>query len=391
MFRFNNWRFWIGLGISVFFLLVLAYTIDLNETLDALRNGNYLLVAPAIGLYFVAVYFRSVRWRFLLSPLQSLPVTRLYPVVIIGYMSNNLLPARLGELVRSYYLAQREGVSGSSALATIAVERVYDGVALLAFAVLSAPLLLALGAFDNTSDAYRTAAIIVALAAVAIFLIALTFLTLATSPGFGGFIEKVLGAVPARFRHRLRGLVWQFLEGLAILNSPRKQGAVCLLSLPVWLMEGSMYLLVSYAFGIDAYFHSFGVLLLVTLLVTATSNLATAVPASVGGIGPFEVAAQQTLVALGVGAPVAAAYSGFLHVVALWLPVNLVGLALLWKYHLSLGKLIGGDLPGGTPTVQSKPAPANPAPANPAPANPAPANPAPDPGSPSPRPQEETL
>ena len=60
------------------------------------------------------------------------PVTRLYPVVIIGYMSNNLLPARLGELVRSYYLAQREGVSGSSALATIAVERVYDGVTLLA-------------------------------------------------------------------------------------------------------------------------------------------------------------------------------------------------------------------------------------------------------------------
>ena len=124
--QFNNWRIWIGLAVSGLFLLLLLLRVDRQEIVSALSNANYLYVAPAIGLYFIAVYFRSIRWAYLLSPIGPFPVNRLYPVVIIGYMANNLLPARLGELVRSYYLAQRETVSGSTALATVAVERVYD-------------------------------------------------------------------------------------------------------------------------------------------------------------------------------------------------------------------------------------------------------------------------
>ncbi len=97
--------------------------------------------------------------------------------------------------------------------------------------------------------------------------------------------------------------------------------------------------MLAYAFGIDEYFGSVWVLLLVTLLLTATSNLATSIPSAIGGIGPFEVVAQQTLMALGVGASLAGAYGGFVHLVALWLPVNLVGLALLWKNNLSLREM----------------------------------------------------
>ena len=82
------------------------------------------------------------------------------------------------------------------------------------------------------------------------------------------------------------------------------------------------------------------VLTLVVLLVTATSNLATSIPASIGGIGPFEVVAQQTLLALGVSGSLAVPYALVVHVVALWLPVNLLGLALLWKQNLSLRQLV---------------------------------------------------
>ena len=151
----NNWQLWLGLGVSIFSLLLLAYNVNLTEIATSLAEANYLYAVPAVGIYFLAVYFRAIRWRFLLSPLASLPVNRLYPVVIIGYMANNLMPARLGELVRSYYLARREKVSGSSALATIAIERVYDGVPLLAFAAISAPVLLLLGKFDATGETYR--------------------------------------------------------------------------------------------------------------------------------------------------------------------------------------------------------------------------------------------
>ena len=159
----TNWRFWLALVVSALFMLLLLYQVDLTEIRRALLGANYLYVAPAIALYFGAVYFRSVRWRYLHSPLRTFPVSRLYPVIVIGYMANNLLPARLGELVRSYYLARRENFNVSPALATIAVERVYDGVTLLAFAAVSAPVLLLLGQFDDGGGVSRAAWILVIL------------------------------------------------------------------------------------------------------------------------------------------------------------------------------------------------------------------------------------
>ena len=130
----NKWQFWLGGGVSLALLLLLLYQVDLGEIKDALREANYFLLAPSVAIYFVAVLFRAVRWRYLLAPMGVFPVRRLYPVVIIGYMANNLLPVRLGEVVRSYYLSRQETVNTSSALATIAVERVFDGLTLLFFA-----------------------------------------------------------------------------------------------------------------------------------------------------------------------------------------------------------------------------------------------------------------
>ena len=337
---FNNWRFWTALGVSVFLLLLLLYQAGLADIGKALRSANYAYVAPAIGVYFVAVYFRALRWRYLLSPLAVLPVARLYPVIVIGYMANNLLPARLGELVRSYYLARREQLSASSTLATVAVERVYDGVTLLAFAALAAPVLLLLGQFAGASEATRTTWLIVAVLTVILFLGALLFLTsLVVVPRFVDFVQSWTRIVPGRFREKAQNLVYTFVQGLSILNSPRQHLMLFVFSLPVWLMEGATYFLIAYSFGINEMFGSVWVLILVVLLVTATSNLATSMPASIGGIGPFEVVATKTLFALGVAEPVGAAYAGVVHLVALWLPVNIAGLVLAWKHHLSIRSL----------------------------------------------------
>ena len=340
--QFSNWRFWIGLAVSGLFLLFLL-RIDRQELGLELSQANYFYLAPAIGLYFAAVYFRSIRWSYLLSPIDRIPVSRLYPVVIIGYMANNLLPARLGELVRSYYLARREAVSGSTALATVAVERVYDGVTLLSFAAISATALLLLGLFQDTGDFSRGTALVFAIGTVAIFSLAFAFLVLAARPGFSPWFSKVVDAglslAPAKSRPGLSDLVHRFIQGLQVLSSPRRHLGVFLLSWPVWLLEGGMYLLVGYSFGIHLLFGSFWTMALVMMLLTATSNLATALPSSAGGIGPFEVVAKETLVALGVSGPVGVGYALVLHLVALWLPVTLLGLVLLWRQNLSLKTL----------------------------------------------------
>ena len=331
------------------FLGILVFQVDLGGFKDSLRQANYIYVAPAIALYFVAVYFRAVRWRYLLSPMGSFPVARLYPVVVIGYMANNLIPARLGELVRSYYLSRREQCSASAALGTIAVERVYDGLTLLAFAALAGPLLLVLGMFRGHGDLSRSTAIALAVAIVAIFVAALLILTLlAKRTNSRTIVDFGLRFVPGdRRKDRVRTMANAFIQGLEVLNSPQKHLALFLLSLPVWLLEGSMYLLVGYSFGLADHFPSFWHLVLVVLLLTATSNLITSLPTAIGGIGPFELVAQQTLVALGIGPSLAGAYGVFLHLAALWLPVNLAGLCLLWWQNLSLKQLTRPPVPAG--------------------------------------------
>ena len=348
----NKWQFWLGGAVSLVLLLLLLYQVELGEIKDALWDANYFLLAPSVAIYFVAVWFRAVRWRYLLAPIRAIPVHRLYPVVIIGYMANNLLPVRLGEVVRSYYLARQENLNTSSALATIAVERVYDGITLLAFAALAAPWLLLLGEFDGAANVSRTTGIIFLAATIAAFSVMLAFFTLlGSSASFANRMEGCLNIVPAGARPKAKEVFRTFVAGLAVLNSPTKHLGLFIYSLPVWLLEGSMYFMLAYSFGIDEHFDSFGVLLLVVLLLTATSNLATAVPSAIGGIGPFEIVAQQTLMALGVGASLAGVYSGFVHLVALWLPVNLVGLALLWRNSLSLRELTAARRTGGLDTA----------------------------------------
>ena len=348
----NKWPFWLGGGVSVGLLLLLLYQVDLGELRDALRDANYVLLAPSIAIYFVAVWFRAARWRYLLAPMGAIPVRRLYPVVIIGYMANNLLPVRLGEVVRSYFLARQENLKTSSALATIAVERIYDGITLLAFAALAAPWLLLLGEFDGAADVSRATGLVFLAGAILAFSVFLAFFTLlGSSASFANRMESWLNIVPARPRPKVKELFRTFVAGLAVLNSPRKHLALFIYSLPVWLLEGSMYFMLAYSFGIDEHFDSVWVLILVVLLVTATSNLATSIPSAIGGIGPFEIVAQQTLMALGLGASLAGAYSGFVHLVALWLPVNLAGLALLWKNNLSLREITAARRSSGVETA----------------------------------------
>lgn len=341
---------WIGVAVSVLLLLFLAYQVyridDPSGLIDELAAANYIYLIPAVAVYFIGVLFRARRWQFLLSPMRRIPVRRLYPVVVIGYTANNLLPMRLGELVRSYYLARQENFSASSALGSVAVERVFDGLTLIALVAVTAPWLLVLGEFDWTAGISQTAA--VALAAVVVLAfggLLVVFTLLASWPGFAATVERLLRLIPGKPGRLAVSFFASFVSALGILNSPRKHLALIALSLPIWICEFLVYLLVSYSFDLASHFGSYGVYLLAIGLLTATSNLATGIPSAIGGIGPFEVVAQQTLAALGVAVGVAVDYALVVHLVALWLPVNVVGLTILWRQNLNLRQLTSEPAP----------------------------------------------
>src|SRR3990170_8389661 len=132
-------RVWLGFAISLAFLALFFYQTDWDEIRDAFGNANYVIALASLPVYFVGIWVRTVRWQYLLRPVARVKTQRLYPVVLIGLMANNLIPARAGELVRAYILGEREQVSKAASLGTIAVDRLFDGLTLIPMLVVIAP------------------------------------------------------------------------------------------------------------------------------------------------------------------------------------------------------------------------------------------------------------
>ena len=341
-----TFRFWLGFVVTVGFLLLFLWNVNVEEMWEALQDANYAYLLPAVLIYFVALGIRALRWRFLLSHLKSIAPWRLYPVVVIGYLANNVLPIRLGELVRANFLGDKEGVSKASALATILVERALDGLTLLLFIAVMWPFVPWTDALRDEGGGLKTTwvlmSVVVATVVVAGFLVLSLF---ATSPGLGRRLARVLASVsPRGLRSKVEDVTYLLVDGLGALRSPRKLLLISLLSAPVWLLEATMYHILAISFDLDVSFQ-------VILLVTATANLATVIP-TIGGIGPFEVGAKSSLIAFGVGVEPAAAYAFFVHIVALWLPVNILGLFFLWRESLSLAQVARSKRIDVSPSVR---------------------------------------
>ena len=334
---------WIGFAVSVGLLALFFVTVDLDRMLDALAEANYLFVLPGIAMYLVSVLFRTVRWQVLLRHMRPVSVARLYPVVVVGYMANNLLPMRLGELIRSYYVGEREGISKTSALATILVERVLDAVTLLFFIAGIAMFVPLAGLAESFADrlgipwpmlvALFSAPFVMTIGALIAFAFyPVVVLSLAAHP---------LGVLPRRVEERLRRLLEMFLEGLVPLRNPRTLALLFLLSVPIWLFETGLFFFVGFAFGLDKVYDSLGDLAVMAVVVTSVSNIGSSIPAAPGGIGLFELVARETLVLLPmaeVARSVAGGYAAVVHA-ALLLPMIVLGQLFLWASHISLRSL----------------------------------------------------
>src|SRR6202043_3675534 len=148
---------------------------------------------------------RAFRYHFILLSRISISAWELFPILSIGYMANNLLPARAGELVRAYVLGERHHVSKMFSLGTIAVERLFDGLALIG-------ILIAAGLFLGVNGALRDLALITApLFAVAL----LVFIAVLASPSRSEAVAaRLVRLIPERFQARAQGLAVAFISGL---------------------------------------------------------------------------------------------------------------------------------------------------------------------------------
>ncbi len=316
-------RLLLGLVISAAFLFWALHDLDVGEFWKELQKANYGWIVPGVGVYFLGVCARTWRWHYMLRPLKEIPLTRLFPVVCIGYAGNNVYPARAGEILRAYILKKQEGIPVSANLATVVVERIFDGLVMLAFVVFTLP-------FTDFGARYQTFVLIFS----GFFLGALlAFLAMAARPDkIHSLLDLVLlRLVPERLHERVRDLVIRFLEGLGSLRSGRDMAMIFGTSVLIWLLETLKYWFVMHAFN-------FTVPFTVLMLMNGIVNLMTTLPGAPGHLGTFDGPGIEVLVAFGVDQSIAAGYTLVLHA-ALWFPITALGLYYLARSQLDVGRV----------------------------------------------------
>lgn len=332
-----------GLAVSLAFLYVGLRGLKLADVWDDMRGVHVGWLGVGAAIYFFAVWGRTWRWHYLLRSIKPVSLGHLFPIVVIGYMGNNVYPFRAGEVIRAYVLKRDEQVSMSASLATIVVERIFDGLVMLIFVFVALPFA------DFKERWLRDVVFFSTLLFWGAFLV---FLIMALRPDqmrrlYTAVFDRLL---PARLSEKAKGLAEHFMQGLDNLRRPRDLLMTLVSSVFIWLTETTKYWFVMHAFNFEVSFF-------VLMVMTAVVNLATTLPSSPGYVGTFDTPGIKTLTAYGVKETVAASYTLVLHA-ALWLPITLLGFFFLyrkglgWRDFARARETVDGAAPGSVPPVE---------------------------------------
>jgi len=312
----------LGLGLTVVFLVLAFQRVDLAGFLDELKSVNYLWLVPSALCTLGGYLLRTVRWRVILSGAARAPVSTLFPVLIMGFATNNLLPGRLGEFWRAYLLGRKRNVRKTFALASVVVERVFDGLTLIALLWLVSAA-IHLPGWGQQIEVLSAAIFVAATLGVILLLwkpsIILTPLR--------SFVNRFHTGTAVWIEERFEA----FVDGLGPLRHGRVLLAATALSLGVWLCEGGSYLLLSQGLNLglpsSEKIPGLG-------LALVTINLGIMVPSGPGYVGTQEFFGTAALGVVGANAQAALALVVVSHAVQYALVTGL-GLVFFAREQLS--------------------------------------------------------
>ena len=250
---------------------------------------QFLAFGSAVSI--VTYFIRSLRWRVLLNARGHFKVGPVFWATVAGYMANSFLPARAGEVVRSFVISNQSSLSKTYVLTTALTERLMDAIALV---LCGSVVLLQV----NPKPAWmeqvgRTTAAVAILGA----------LTVAILPRVEGLIEKVLHWIPFPpvLRDRLLGFAGQILLGLRAFHDAGRLFRFTLLTALIWMLDAYGSMVAARAFDIHMTFP-------VALLLLAGMGLGSALPATPGYVGIYQFAAVTILPPFGIDRNAALAY-----------------------------------------------------------------------------------
>jgi glycosyltransferase 2 family protein len=322
-------KLWIGIAISAFFLFLLFRKIDFHKLAAAFRELDYSYLLPALLLTFVSYFLRAVRWKFLLAPIKPTRLANLFPSTLIGYMANNLLPARLGEFVRAYSLGQKEAIGTSAVFASLVLDRLCDGFTVLLVLLVTFFTIRLPAGMEHIQGGLVTGGYVT----FALYLAVLAFLALlkVRTEWTVGLVARLVTPVSARCADQVVTQLRTFISGIRVPTRPAHLAAVLVTSLLIWA---------SAIWPIDLILRSFGVLLPVaaSMFIMVFLVFAVMVPASPGYVGTYHFACVTALSAFSIGSEKALSIALVIHGMSFF-PVIVAGLYCLWRDKLSLKKI----------------------------------------------------
>lgn len=332
----------IGALVSVFFLWLALRKVEYGDLWATLKSAHWVYLIPNLILVVGVMYIRAWRWRLILRPVGDVSYNRVFSSTMIGFMANNVLPARLGEIARAVSLGIKTGLSRSAALATIIVERVYDSLTLLIFLW----LVFAFSRISELTEVERISYLGWVFLAVNIVLIVLLASLQYRNAGFVRVASKMTRPFSQRIQETSKDIIEKFARGLRIHHDWKTTFGVITSSLVLWFIMGISNYFIFLALGFDhlPWEASFVVLVVVSLMIS--------IPSTAGYVGVFHWATQISLQVYGLKESQGLAVAIVLHA-AQYIPITLLGFYFLRREHLRLST-VGETEGSGKPETPEK-------------------------------------
>jgi uncharacterized protein (TIRG00374 family) len=312
----------LGIVVSVGAVWVLLRSVDVGAAFEVLRHANLSAVGLMVVTVLLDVGARGARWRALLSPIRPLAYPRVLGYTYLGYLANNVLPARLGELVRSHALGEGEGISRTTVLGTVVVERIVDTVIVVGVAA-AAVVALGVGGVVSTG-------VVLGAGFVAVLLVGLALAVMSHRLPFADRLTALAERVP-----RVLELARRLRDGLSVVGSPSALAAAVVLSILAWSASIATFVVAGAAVGI-------ALTPVQGALLSSGVALATIVPSGPGYLGTFELTAVGIASQYGVDTNAAFALALLAHAMIL-LVTSVGGAAAALRLGVGLGTGAASD------------------------------------------------
>jgi len=332
----------LGIIIGTFFVYLSFRGIDLKGMTAGLKNANLFFIIPFLCLMILIQMLKSYRWGIIMKPIRKIDQFSLFSVTSVGFLAVIAIPARIGELARPYLISTKTGISMSSAVGTIMVERVFDALTVLTIffiVVLFTPL-----------PPWLIRGSLIFLFLVLTLLVLMVFLIFRKETSLK-ILFPVIKLFPVKWHSKLTGLIDRFVDGFKIISNQRHMCYLVFLSILIWVIDAVAMYILFFAFDIE-------LPLSAAFVLMATIILGIAIPAAPGFVGNWHFFCVLGLGLFGIDRTGALTYAIVLHFLSIGIIV-ILGLAFLPfnrfslsdiknKFSINSGEIVGTKEPHST-------------------------------------------